>query len=90
MKHAWPSSVWIRFGFSDLLQDHRHGTGDLQLVGDHGLALVCVADSDRAEPPAEIVEVVRDRADGHHLGGGRDVEARFARVAVRATAEPDD
>ena len=39
---------------------------------------------------AQIVEVAGDGDDRHHLGGGRDVEARFADVAVRAPADAED
>ena len=41
------------------------------------------------EPPTQVVEVARDGGDRHHLGGGRDVEAGLAHVAVRAAAEAD-
>jgi hypothetical protein len=45
-----------------------------------------VRDGDRAQAPAQVVQVARHGQDRHHLGGGGDVEAGFARVAVGAPA----
>ena len=72
-----------------LLEQDGHRAGRLQLLGGHGLALVGRADGDRAEPRAQVEEVARDGDDRHHLGGGGDVPAGLARVAVRAAAEAD-
>ena len=43
-----------------------------------------------AEPLAQVGEVAGDGDDRHDLGGGGDVEAGLARVAVRAAAEARD
>ena len=72
-----------------LLEEHGHRAGRLQLLGGDGLALVRRADGDRAEPGAQVEEVAGDGDDRHHLGGGGDVVAGLARVAVRAAAEAD-
>ena len=73
-----------------LLQQHGHRAGGADLLGGHGLALERPADGDRTEALAQVGEVVGDGDDRHHLGCGRDVEARLAWGAVRAPAEPDD
>ena len=87
---GWPSSVCTRFGLIVVLEQHGHRAGRLQLLGGHRLAVEGRADGDRAESRAQVVEVAGDGDDRHHLGGGGDVEAGLARVAVRAAAEPDD
>ena len=73
-----------------LLEQDGHRAGGAQLLGRDRLALVRVADGDRAEPRAEVEEVAGDGGDRHHLGGGGDVEAGLADVAVRSPAEADD
>ena len=73
-----------------VLEQHGHRARRLELLGGDGLALPRVADGDRAEPLAQVVQVARDGDDRHHLRGRGDVEAGLADVAVRAPAEPDD
>ena len=70
-----------------VLEEDGHRAGRLQLLGDDGLALPRVADGDRAEPPAQVVQVAGHGQDGHDLGGRGDVVAGLARVAVRAAAQ---
>ena len=72
-----------------VLEQDGHRARRLQLLGGHGLALPRVGDGDRAQPLPQVVEIARDGRDRHHLGGGRDVEAGLADVAVRAPAEAD-
>ena len=73
-----------------VLEQHGHRAGRLQLLGGDRLAVVGVADRDRAEARAQVLQVGRDGCDRHHLGRRGDVEAGLARVAVRLAAEPDD
>ncbi len=72
-----------------VLQEDGHRAGGAQLLGRDRLALERPRDGDRAEALPQILEVGRDGDDRHHLGGGGDVEAGLARVAVRAAAEAD-
>ena len=73
-----------------LLQQHGHRAGGAEVLGGDRLAAVVGArHGDRAEALAQVVQVARHGEDRHHLGGGRDVEARLARVAVRAAALPE-
>ena len=72
-----------------VLEKHGHRARRLQLLGDDGLALPRVADGDRAEPPAQVVQVAGDGEDRHDLRRRGDVEAGLARIAVRAPAEAD-
>jgi hypothetical protein len=73
-----------------VLEQDRHRAGGAEVLGRDRLAAVERArDRDPAEPLAQVVEVLRDREDRHHLGGGGDVEARLARVAVGAPAHAD-
>ncbi len=73
-----------------VLEQHGHRAGRLQLLRRHGLAVVGVADGDRAETGAQVLQVGCDRRDRHHLGRGGDVEAGLAQEAVGLAAEPDD
>ena len=73
-----------------VLEENGHCPGRLQLLGRDRLALPGVGDRDRTEPLAQVEEVAGDGGDRHHLGGGGDVEAGLADVAVRASAEADD
>ena len=72
-----------------LLEQHGHRAGGLQLLRRDRLAVAGRADRDAAEPFAQVVEVARDGDDRHHLGGGGDVAARLAGIAVRAPAQAD-
>ena len=58
-------------------------------LGQHGLAAGGVADQDPVEPGPEVGRRVGQAEDGHDLAGGRDVEARLARDALRAAAQAD-
>ena len=52
-----------------------------------GRAVAAVGDDDVAEALLEVLEVVGEAEDRHHLGGDRDVEAGLAREAVGDAAE---
>ena len=73
-----------------VLEQHRHRAGRLDLLGRDRVAVRRVADRDRAELPAQIGEVGRERENRHHLARGRDVEARLGRDAVLGAAEAAD
>ena len=62
----------------------------VEVAGADDVAAVRVADDDAAEPPLEVGARLREGEDGHHLRGGRDDEARLARDAVDAPAQPHD
>ena len=70
-----------------VLEQRRHGAVALQLARAHRLTLARVADDDVAEARLEIFEVLGEAEDRHHLGRDRNVEAGFARIAVRDAAE---
>ena len=90
IRQGWPSSVWIRFGLSASFSSTAMAPAAPRSSAVTGsAAVVGVGDGDRAEPPAQVLQVARHREDRHHLGGGGDVEARLARVAVRAAALPE-
>ena len=73
-----------------VLEQDGHRTRSPQLVGGDRLAGERLADGDCAQAATQVGEVAGDGHDRHHLGGRRDVEARLARIAVRAAAEADD
>ena len=71
-------------------QQHGHRPVGLDVATvDRGL-VAAVADDDVAEPPFEIVDVVGQTQDRHHLGGDGDVEAGLARIAVGDAAQRAD
>ena len=73
-----------------VLEQHGHRAGRAEVLGGDRLAAVERArHGDAAEPRAQVLEVLGDREDRHHLRGRGDVEAGLARVAVRAAAEAD-
>ena len=90
IRHGWPSSVWIRFGLIASLSSTAIAPAAPRSSAVTGLppSNEC-ATVIAAEPRAQVLQVARDGEDRHHLGGGGDVEARLARVAVRAAAEAD-
>ena len=53
----------------------------------HRLLVARLRHNDIAEALREIVEILRETEDRHHLGGDRDVEAVLARKAVARAAE---
>ena len=73
-----------------VLEQHGHRAGRLQLLGGDRLAFVGVADRDRAEARAQVLQVGRDGRDRHHLRRGGDVEPVWRVKAVCLAAEPDD
>ena len=73
-----------------VLQEHGHRPGAAHLLGRDGSAVDVVADGDRADPAAQVLERGRHAHDRHDLGGGDDVEPGLARDAVRRAAEARD
>ena len=86
---GWPSSVWTRFGlivsFSSTVIAPAARSCSAVTGSPSNVRATVIAPS----RCAQILEVGRDGDDRHHLGGGGDVEAGLARVAVRAAAEAD-
>ena len=74
--------------FQRLLENHGHRARSLEVIGRDRLALVRVANGDRAETPTEVMDVPGHGDDGHDLRGRRDVESRLTRIAVGPPAEP--
>ncbi len=70
-----------------VLEQRRHRALRLEVGGAHRFAVAGVADDDVAEPLLEVVEIVGEAEDRHHLGRDRDVEAVLARKAVGDAAE---
>ena len=85
-----PSRVWTRFGLSVSLSRTAIEPAACSCSAVTGSPLVRVADGDRAQPGAQVLQVGCDGRDRHHLGRGGDVEAGLTRVAVRLPAETDD
>ena len=74
IRQGWPSSVWIRLGLSASFNSTVVNPGGAEVLGGHQAAVVGVGHGDGAEPRTQVVEVPRHRKDGHHLGGGGDVQ----------------
>ena len=70
-----------------VLEQHGHGAVGLEVAGKDRALVAAVGDDDVAEALLEILEVVGQAEDRHHLGGHRDVEAGLARIAVGDAAE---
>ena len=77
-------------GGERLLQEHRHGAVGVEIARADRLAVAGVGHDDVAEPLLEVVEVLGQAEDRHHLGGHGDVEAGLARIAVGDAAERAD
>src|SRR5882672_4117847 len=74
MKAGVPSSVCTRLGDSASLR----------------ITVARVGDDDVAEPRLQVLEVLGEAEDRHHLGGDGDVEAVLARKAVGDAAQRGD
>ena len=70
-------------------QQRGHRAGHPERVGGHRLAVGGQRDQHPAEPLLEVHQVLGQAQRGHDLGGRGDEEARLARHAVEAPAEPD-
>ena len=75
-------------GLERVLEENGHRAGDVELLGSHGLPVEGCGDGNRAETVTEVVAVAGHREQGHHLGGGGDVEAGLARERSLLT-DPD-
>ena len=73
-----------------VLQQHGHRARRLHVLGRDRLAVGRVADRDRAELAAKVLQVGREREDRHHLARRRDVEPRLGRDSVLGAAEAAD
>ena len=90
MNAGVPSSVCTRLGDRRVLEQHRHGAVHFEVAGVHRFAIAGVGDDDVTELLLQIVEVLGEAKDRHHLRRHRDVEAGFAWVAVSDAAERAD
>ena len=77
-------------GLDGVLEQRRHRPFGLEFGRRHEPLVQGAGDRHASEPRFEVVDVVGETEDRHHLGGDGDVEAVFARKAVRRAAEPDD
>ena len=71
-------------------EKRRHGAVDAEVARGHGCLLVGSRDNDATEAFLEVVDRGGEAEDGHDLTGDDDVEAGFARHAVRRAPEADD
>ena len=90
IRHGWPSSVWMRLGFSASLSSTAIAPAaprSSAVIGARPLK-----DCATVMAPRRRRRSCRSRDDGHDrhdLGGRGDVEAALARIAVGAAAERD-
>ena len=73
-----------------IAEQHQHRAFGLDVAGEDGLALVGERHHHVAQPPAQIDEIAGQAEDGHHFGGGRDVEPVLPRHAVLHAAQADE
>src|SRR4029453_10544944 len=78
IRHGWPSSVWIRFGFIAAFRSTVIPPAAPPASGGQA-----------REPLAQVVDVAGDGHDRHALRRRGDVEAGLARVAVQPAAQAD-
>jgi hypothetical protein len=75
----------------DRIREQRgHRAGHPQVLGRHGRAVAAGRQHHPAEPRAEVVQVMGQSEDGHHLRGDGDHELGLARNAVLLAAEAND
>ena len=77
-------------GRQRVLEQRGHRAMRLEVAGAHGFAVARIADDDVGEPLLEVLEILGEAEDRHHLGRDRDVEAVLAREAVGDAAERGD
>ena len=70
-----------------VLEQGRHSPFRMQVVRGHGLVFVGVAHHDAAQALLEVGNAGGQAEDGHYLAGHGDVEAVFARHAMRLAAQ---
>jgi hypothetical protein len=72
-----------------VVQEREHRTGGGELSGGHGVAVAREGHEGAVDARAQVLDPLRQAEHGHHLGGGRDVEARLARKAVSRSPQAD-
>ena len=77
-------------GLQCLLHDDRHRAGTVELLGGDRLTGLGVADDDATHAGTHVGQRSGKGEDGHHFGGGGDVEAGLACDSVHLAAEADD
>ena len=73
-----------------VLEQHDHGARGLDVLGEDGRLVLLVGDDDLADAALKVGNRGGEAEDRHDLGSDRDVEARFARIAVGHTAQRAD
>ena len=76
-----------QIGRERLLQKRGHRPMRLEIARTYRLAVAGIANHDFRQALLEVVEVLGEAEDRHHLGRDRDVETIFARKAVGGTAQ---
>ena len=76
-------------GHHGVLEQDRHRPGRAQVLGGHRPPGAVEGGDDPPQPGAQILQVPGQRQDGHHLGGGGDVEAAAPAHALAALADDD-
>ena len=71
-------------------QQGRHRARDAQILGGDRRAILASGHHHPAQTCAEVMDVMGQGQDRHHLGSDRDDEFGLARDAVLLAAEPDD
>ena len=74
-------------GRQRVLQQHRHRPVRLEVGRAHRLTVAGIGDDDVAQPRLQVLEVLGQAEDRHHLGRDGDVEAVLAREAVGDAAQ---
>ncbi|CAB4798185.1 unannotated protein [freshwater metagenome] len=77
-------------GLERIAHDRRHGACTLQGFCSDRLARWGVANNNATEALAHVFERRAQSKDGHHFGGGSDVESGLAGDAIFGRAEADD
>ena len=76
-------------GLQRILQQGRHGTGGVDVLGGERPAVLAVGEGDAAEPLTQVFERSGEAEYGHHLAGNSDVVAALPRHAVERPAEAE-
>ena len=77
-------------GLHGVLEQHRHGAVGLEVASIDRRLVAAVGDDDVAQPLLQVLEVVGEAKDRHHLRRHRDVEAGLTRIAVGDAAQRAD
>ena len=76
-------------GLQSVLEQHRHRAVRVQVGRMDGRPAIGVSHKDAPQPRPQVVKIIRQAQDRHHLGGNGNHEMLFARHAVHLPAKPD-